>query len=103
MPILNYAVNYEYISEILCENRDQPELMCNGKCYLSKELAENSDYLPKQEITKLNLQSDIFVAGDVYCFQNFSAESVWQPVKMEYISILYRFLHFKNIFHPPLV
>jgi hypothetical protein len=37
MPILDYAVNYQYISTQLCENRDQPELRCNGKCYVKKK------------------------------------------------------------------
>lgn len=39
-PIVEYLTNYSYIVEVLCENRDRPELDCDGKCYLSKLLAE---------------------------------------------------------------
>jgi len=35
-----YAVNIEYVAEELCENKEKPELECNGKCYLSKQLAK---------------------------------------------------------------
>ena len=38
-----YAVNYDYIVENLCENRDIPSLHCDGKCYLAKQLAKESE------------------------------------------------------------
>ena len=42
-PIIDYVVNYEYISKELCENKAKPELHCNGKCHLMKELAKASE------------------------------------------------------------
>lgn len=41
-PVLDYAANYNYIVSELCENRDKPEMECNGKCYLIKELAKEA-------------------------------------------------------------
>ncbi len=41
-PIVEYVTNYDYIVTVLCENRDKPELQCNGQCYLSKQLAKES-------------------------------------------------------------
>lgn len=38
VPILEYYANYDYISTVLCENKDKPYLECNGKCYLEKQL-----------------------------------------------------------------
>lgn len=38
-PVLEYFVNYDYIVKELCENKAKPELKCNGKCHLAKELA----------------------------------------------------------------
>ena len=40
MPIVDYVINYKYIATQLCENRSLPELACNGKCHLKKELAK---------------------------------------------------------------
>ena len=34
VPIIIYYANYEYISTELCENKDKPEMECNGRCYL---------------------------------------------------------------------
>lgn len=41
-PVVEYIANYDYIANVLCENKDKPELKCDGKCYLSQMLAEES-------------------------------------------------------------
>ena len=43
MPVLEYAVKYDYIVAELCENKAKPEMHCNGKCHLMKELAKASE------------------------------------------------------------
>lgn len=42
-PVLEYAVNYNYIVTELCENKETPELECYGKCHLAEELAKASE------------------------------------------------------------
>lgn len=41
-PVVDYVLNYDYIVNVLCENTDKPEMECDGKCYLSKELAKEA-------------------------------------------------------------
>lgn len=41
-PLAEYVFNYTYIVTELCENRDKPQLACNGKCHLMKELAKSA-------------------------------------------------------------
>jgi hypothetical protein len=36
--VLEYQLNKDYIAKILCINRDKPQLACNGKCHLKKQL-----------------------------------------------------------------
>ncbi len=43
VPIIGYAMNYEYISKVLCINKDMPEKKCNGKCHLAKTINEAMD------------------------------------------------------------
>lgn len=40
VPVLDYLIDYDYIATVLCINKDKPELACNGKCYLMKEMAK---------------------------------------------------------------
>ncbi|MCE6991139.1 hypothetical protein [Dyadobacter sp. CY323] len=46
--IAYYQINKEYITRVLCENRDKPQLHCNGKCYLAKKLKEQQEKQDKQ-------------------------------------------------------
>lgn len=39
-PTVEYIINYDYIVNELCENKDKPQLNCDGKCYLAKQLAK---------------------------------------------------------------
>jgi len=43
LPVLEYVFNYDYIVKELCENKAKPEMQCNGKCHLMKELAKSSE------------------------------------------------------------
>jgi hypothetical protein len=47
VPYVDYWLNYEQISEELCENKAQPELECNGKCHLMKEVQKTADETPQ--------------------------------------------------------
>lgn len=41
LVVLQYFANQEYIAENLCENRDVPEMHCDGKCHLKKEIQKD--------------------------------------------------------------
>lgn len=49
-----YQINKEYISQQLCENKNNPQLHCNGHCFLSKQLkkAEAQGQKQAQKILK---------------------------------------------------
>ena len=38
LPYFEYVVNYDFIVHNLCEQKDELENMCMGKCHLNKEL-----------------------------------------------------------------
>ena len=41
--IAYYQINKAYITRVLCQNRDKPQLHCNGQCYLAKKLKEQQE------------------------------------------------------------
>ena len=47
--IAYYELNIDYITEKFCENKEKPELQCNGKCHLAQELAIVAADTPKQQ------------------------------------------------------
>ena len=75
-PIAEYVMNYDYIVNVLCENKDQPQLNCDGKCYLSKQLAKESQQSKENPFsdhpTKTELHQILYF-GTVLNFQTYDA------------------------------
>ncbi|AQG82438.1 hypothetical protein [Spirosoma montaniterrae] len=46
--IAYYHANKDYIARVLCENRDKPQLHCDGKCFLAKRLKASQDRQDKE-------------------------------------------------------
>lgn len=102
MPILDYAVNYDYISTQLCENRARPELRCNGKCYVKKEILKSSENQSAKE-SKFQIKSiDVFVVNEISEFK--SDFSVVKKVENNFQNCfnLMGKPFDEGVFHPPL-
>jgi len=65
---MGFEVNQKYIATELCENRDKPEMHCNGKCYLMKKLKQAQDKEQKQErqSQKTQIQDALIVKPQVF-------------------------------------
>lgn len=48
LPYLEYALNKSYIIQQLCKNRTQPELNCEGKCYLAQRIKAEETPTPER-------------------------------------------------------
>ncbi len=72
-PLIEYGVNYELITEVLCINKDKPEMNCQGSCHLTKQLqAANGNEEqgePVQVESEILLLSFIVADKSAYFFQ----------------------------------
>jgi len=71
VPIIEYHANYEYIANVLCENRDKPYLACNGKCYLEKQLKKTNhdSHNHKSTIPQINFDDYPVSPLDQFTYQ----------------------------------
>jgi hypothetical protein len=103
-PILDYVLNYHYISTELCENKDAPELGCNGKCHLKKELAKAlKNETPASNEKKSEITETILLYFEnipVFSFQN--DQNVILEINSVYKN-LYVYLNTYFVFHPPVL
>ena len=51
--IAYFHLNRVYIAKVLCENRQRPELKCNGQCYLAKKLKQQEDNKDKETANRV--------------------------------------------------
>jgi len=104
-PVIEYAVRYDYISKVLCVNKDKPKLQCNGKCHLMKELTKTSENdSPISSNKKMALQE-----VEVLFFQEINSFKVlpvyFQKTEKENsnYSNLYSHRISCSVFHPPTI
>lgn len=102
-PVIEYAVNYEYISKVLCENKAKPKMHCNGKCHLMKELAKASDAENSKSSDKKGSTQTI----EILFFEELKSFkiSTFYPSNIQKISQgysdLYFYLDSDAVFRPP--
>lgn len=96
---IDFKLNQDYISKVLCINRDKPQLECDGQCILMQKMksAQDADHPEQSQGSKTQLL-EIF-SELTALFQPISFLSVQQDfftydeeVSLEDLS---------TIFHPP--
>jgi hypothetical protein len=96
-PYLEYTINKDFIAKVLCINKDKPELKCNGKCHLTKQLKKASDTNEKK-------RGLISIKDYPIGFVNISKFKIYCrnhiKLKSSYLSF-YSFIYNKKILRPP--
>lgn len=100
--IAHYQLNKAYIARVLCQNRDRPELHCDGQCYLAKQLKARQDKQDKE--TTERVQSTpvlhLFCQPDV----PFQFRPIWilvAVVPLFSYQIASSVAHIAGLFRPP--
>ncbi|HUH45701.1 MAG TPA: hypothetical protein VLZ54_01005 [Arenibacter sp.] len=91
-PLAEYVVNYDYIVENLCENKDRPFLNCDGKCYLAKQLAKESEGGDK------NPFESRFSKTDIQFVVSFDASFHLEWDNTDYSTLLHNFKTPRDLF-----
>jgi len=60
LVMFEFYLNQEYVAQNLCVNRDKPQLHCNGKCHLRKQLNEEEKRDQDNPERRAENKSEIF-------------------------------------------
>jgi hypothetical protein len=103
-PIVDYALNKEYIAKNLCENRNKPKMNCNGKCHLMKQLKKASTDVPSDGNTakgSSNQEENVVHVSSTF---QFNIQHSTSSIANSYLNTFSNKLpsnYLKDIFHPP--
>ncbi|OSZ79595.1 hypothetical protein CAP35_15500 [Chitinophagaceae bacterium IBVUCB1] len=96
-----YEANKTYVANVLCENKARPQMKCNGKCYLRKQLNKTENTQQENQIKKVSVEwLDFIPASHIMLSGIFPTSSInhtdnYKPiVGCNIVS---------SIFHPPSV
>lgn len=103
-PVIDYGVNYDYISQVLCENKDKPQMHCNGKCHLMKEMAKEAGSEKPISSDKKHMvsENEILFYQEVQSFKPIRSYNLIIPVLNCRYSDLYQYQNTPNVFRPPI-
>lgn len=96
--IADYEINKNYVTQNFCENKNKPQMHCNGQCHLSKQLQkheknENSPLNPLKEKNDIQL----FCSWKDFCFTDSGVKkNIYSPYLEKEITPPLSFA-----FHPP--
>lgn len=100
-PVFKYVAFYDYIVKELCVNKNKPELQCNGKCYLIKELSKTSE---SEKTNRDSKKTEIYELNILFC-QNIDCIYLCFFTVKEKLNTTYKnsytFLSTKFHFRPP--
>lgn len=97
--ILGYELNKDFISNTLCINREKPEMLCNGKCYLMQELEKSTDS-ESDPANIQDIQPPVLQCEEVGLMVPSATAEHYAPIT-GFVSTRYAFDWNGAIFHPP--
>ncbi len=104
LPVLEYVAFYDYFKNELCENKENIELECNGKCHLAKEMAKASDFPENGKEKRISVETNIVfyqkITVDVVSEVSFNIYT--EKIPSNY-NLSYSSLETDSVFHPPIV
>ena len=98
--VADYYVHKDFIAKNLCENKDKPQMHCEGKCCLKKKLAkESKDQAPSPRNQKSEQTVNLFYSESKFELKN-PGFLITTPLYFSYDDLhTCGFQH--TVFHPP--
>ena len=100
--VLNYQVNTDFIIENFCENTDKPEMHCDGKCHLSKQIQADTEQKSEAPVAESEIMTFVLSIEETAVFEFGFVESRLAQANSLYLEGNYS-NHLQSIFHPPQV
>lgn len=100
--VLNYEVNTSYIIENFCENTDKPEMHCDGKCHLTKQIQEDTEQKSEAPAAECEIMTFVLSIEETAVFEFGFLESRLAKANSLYLEGNYS-NPLQSIFHPPQV
>ncbi len=100
--IAYYHLNRDYIARVLCENRDKPQLHCDGKCFLAKRLKAQQDKQDKETTERVENTPSISLFIEAGFSFSFGIRTVAELQSSLFIYLIPALSpHFASLFKPP--
>lgn len=94
-----YTVQKDIFVELMCENKNRPDLDCDGKCSLSKLIQQENEKNTKTTVLSLMQFEWLGFSGFDFEFETESALLTHEP-NFSFTN-LYSFIFYDDLIQPP--
>ena len=98
---LSYQLNKEYIATQLCENKDRPEITCNGQCILMEKLQQIDQNKETEKSDQLMIFSLTFKYLHALPIQLVNGSQSVVSNDDAQLASFYSYQYLHSISHPP--
>ena len=98
LTYIYYNIDTVGFIEALCENKDKPEMQCNGKCHL-KKITKNNTEEQNKPIELIDFKDILLYNQKEYTHQ-INNHTLLKKARFHYVN-LYNFSLLNSHFHPP--
>lgn len=100
--LIDFKINQDFISEVLCINKEKTAKTCKGSCYLSEQIKRTQEQEDKQipHNNKERLQVVYFQSKTIFNFFGLSDKSI-TTFGSAYQDGFFASSFITDIFHPP--
>jgi len=101
--VMSFELNRDFIAKNLCENRNRPQLNCDGQCFLAKKLKAQHDREDRETTERIqNMPVLTLFCADLFSFTFAnSAEDASAGTLISYRQQLPYAAPLHGIFQPP--
>lgn len=96
-PFISYTLNKAYIIKEYCINKAKPELKCDGKCYLKKQIEKEN----ASPISSLPIKDDLNISAHVKAIKNQVPILTYTYMAFYYNVEIYHSIILKKLSPPP--
>ena len=99
---IDFKLNQDYIARVLCINKEKPLIMCNGKCYLSRQLGKVKEKEEKNALISAEEKTaeTLYIQEIKNPFPGIICETLSESPFIEVLD-LYASSYIREVFHPP--
>ena len=97
---IDFKVHQEFIANVLCINKEEPQKGCNGQCHLKKSIEKSTPTeKPEKQNQKTYRELTQITPSEAFPFYLTNNESEIRLIK--YQQTFPRTIYLDGIFHPP--
>jgi len=100
--LIDFKINQDFITKVLCINKEKPKSTCNGKCYLTKQLKKAEKQDQKQAPNSKKDRIEILYYFYKNTFNILTYRYAYTPkTNATYNKNVYKSVYLSRVFRPP--